>query len=420
MFLSRLKERNRGLLQTAVQWHQENRIPANSWLIDLDTIRDNARSLAAAKRKHGLETYVMSKQYGRNPLVNLVAIQEGLHATVSVDVQCVRMMARYNVPVGHVGHLNQIPKREMDFVISQKPEVWTVFSVEQAEMISDAAARAGRVQDIILKVYRDGDVFFAGQEGGFRLDGVIAAARKIMNFRNVRIIGVVAFPCFSYNLTAAQAAEPTPNMATIMEAADRLRRELGLEITQINAPGNTSADTFPILKAHGATHVEPGHGLLGTTPNHKFRDGLPERPSYCYVTEITHIYEGMGYGHGGGLFLDIYDPNFAYKALVGRDPAAMLDNEAVWKRVNQIIDYHVPLQEGDRCKVGDTVIMGFRTQMQMTRSWVAVARGISTGKPELVGLFDHAGHMLDADSMEAVPLAEARARVNAVAASYRS
>jgi predicted amino acid racemase len=419
MFLSVLKERNSELLKAALTLHQENRIPANTWVIDLDTIRDNASVLYEAKKQHQLETYIMSKQHGRNPLVNLVAIQEGLHATVSVDIQCIRNMARYQVPVGHVGHLNQIPKREMDFVIGLRPEVWTVFSVEQAEMISAAAARAGWTQDLLLRVYRPGDIFFPGQEGGIPFDRLLDDARQIMTLPNVRIIGTVSFPCFRYNTKIEDPAEPTPNLATIVEAAGKLRTELGLEITQINAPANTSSVTFPILKAHGATHVEPGHGLLGTTMLHKFRHDLPERPAYCYVSEITHIYEGMGYAHGGGLFQDIYDPEFDYKALVGRDPDTILDREVSWKLTDQIIDYHAPLIEGDRCKVGDTAIFGFRTQMQMTRSWIAVVKGVRQGRPELAGVFDHAAHMLDPDTLEALPLAEARMRIGDVVAGYR-
>lgn len=419
MFLSRLKERNSALLKTAVAWHQENRIPANCYLFDLDTIRDNARILAEAKREHNLETYIMTKQHGRNPIIGAVALQEGLDSTVCVDIQCVRMMARYNQPVGHVGHLNQIPKGDVEFVAGLRPEVWTVYSFEQAEMISQAASRLGRVQDIMLRVYRPGDVFFVGQEGGFPFQSLLREARRIMQLPNVRIMGVVSFPCFKYNLTATEVAEPTPNMTTIMEAADLLRRELGLEITQINAPGNTSAHAFPILKAHGATHVEPGNGLLGTTTNHKLLDGLAERPAYCYVSEITHIYEAMGYAHGGGLFLDVNDPTFAYKALVGSTPEAALQNEVSRKMIEQIIDYHAPVLEGDRCKVGDTVLMGFRTQAHMTRAWVAVAKGIGSETPDLVGLFDHAGHMVNPGTFEAFSLAEARERVNAVAAAYR-
>ncbi len=418
MFLQTIKERNPLLIKTAVEWHQAKLIPTNTWLFDLDTIRDNAAALYKAKVKYGLETYIMTKQHNRNPMINKVAIQEGLNGTVCVDQQCCLMMERYGVTTGHVGHLNQIPMREIPRVLKLRPQVWTVFSVEQARAVSDEAAKLGMKQDILLRVYREGDIFFCGQEGGFRFDELLDKAREIMTFPNVNIVGTVSFPCFKYNGSEGEVAEPSPNMATICEAAELLRDKLGIEIKQINAPGNTSSITFPILKAAGATHVEPGHGLLGTTPNHRLIPNLPERPTYCYVSEITHKYEGMAYAHGGGLWQDIYDNNFKYKALVGSDPDTIMNNELSWNRVPQIIDYHAPLLEGERAKVGDTAIFGFRTQMQMTRSWVAVCCGLSKGKPELVGLFDNACHMIDPVTMEALPLEQAREIVDSVVARY--
>lgn len=418
MFLQTLKKRNPDLIRTAVEWHQAKLIPTNTFLFDLDSIRDNAQALYRAKVENGLETYIMTKQHNRNPMINKVALQEGLNATVCVDEQCCHMMARYGVVTGHVGHLNQIPLREIPKVLKLRPQVWTVFSTEQAKAVSDAAGQLGMKQDILLRVYRKGDIFFSGQEGGFRFDELLTKAREIMTYPNVNIVGTVSFPCFKYNGSEGEVAEPSPNMATIREAADLLRDKLGIEIKQINAPGNTSSITFPILKAAGATHVEPGHGLLGTTPNHRLYPDLPERPSYCYVTEITHKYEGKAYAHGGGLWQDIFDNNFQYKALVGSDPSTILNNEFHWDRISQIIDYHAPLLEGDRVKIGDTAIFAFRTQMQMTRSWVAIATGLRRGKPKLVGLFDNACHMIDPKTMEALPLETAREIIDSVTAGY--
>lgn len=419
MFLQTIKKRNPQLIQLATAWHQEKKIPTNTWLFDLDTIRDNAQALYQAKVENGLETYIMTKQHGRNPMINKVALQEGLNATVCVDQQCCHMMGRYGVQAGHVGHLNQIPRREIPYVLRLHPQVWTVFCVEQAEAISDEAGKLGMNQDILLRVYRPGDIFFSGQEGGFLFDTFLKQARQIQRLPNVNIVGTVSFPCFKYNGSEGEVAEPSPNMKTICEAAALLRDELGIEIKQINAPGNTSSITFPVLKAAGATHVEPGHGLLGTTPNHRLYPDLPERPSYCFVSEITHKYEGKAYAHGGGLWQDIFDEKFQYKALVGSDPETILNNELVWDRVPQIIDYHAPLLEGERCKVGDTAIFGFRTQMQMTRSYVAISTGLSRGKPELAGIFDNAGNMLDPATLDPIPLEHARQIVDSVAAAYR-
>lgn len=418
MFLNALKKRNPDLLHTAIQLHQENKIPANTWVVDLDTIQENAQILYEAKLENGLETYVMAKQHARNPLITNLAVREGLNAAVCVDEQCCHVSEKYDTPVGHVGHLNQIPKRDLEKVMKLNPQVWTVFCVEQARIVSDVAAQLNVKQDILLRVYREGDTFFNGQEGGFAFEKLIDDAREIMKLKNVTIVGTVSFPCMKYDPTGLESAKITQNMNTIVKAAQLLQDELDVEIKQINAPGNTSSATFSKLKAEGATHVEPGHGLLGTTPAHAWNFELKERPAYCYVTEVTHKYNGMAYAHGGGLWQDIYNPEFENKVLVGSDPQKAFENETTWKRVNQIIDYHAPLADGDRCKVGDSAVFGIRTQMHMTRSWIAIVKGIKEKKAELAGLFDHAGNMLDPITLEVLPLAMANEQIHETLSRY--
>lgn len=417
--LQRLQERNPALLELAVAWHQAGQIPANCWLVDLDAVAANADVLRRAQDETGLATYLMTKQHGRNPLITGVALAGGLQSTVAVDEQCVRALARYGLPVGHVGHLNQIPRRAIPFVLDQGPQVWTVYSVEHARWISAAAAAEGRVQDVLLRVYAPGDVFFDGQEGGFPLAAVLDVAREIAHLPGVRVAGTVAFPCVRYNARRQDPVEPTPNFRTAVAAFERLKGA-GYDVWQVNAPGNTSAVTFPMLKREGATHVEPGNGLLGTTPSHAFHGDLPEVPVYCYVTEITHRYEGRAYAHGGGLFRDIYDPEEQLQALVADNPAAVRGEPVPASWVEQIIDYHLPISDGGRGAVGDTVILGYRTQMHMTRSWVAVVAGLRAGAPQLAGLFDNASTMLDPETMLPLALEAARAAVRGVIEGYRA
>jgi predicted amino acid racemase len=121
---------------------------------------------------------------------------------------------------------------------------------------------------------------------------------------------------------------------------------------------------MPMLAEHGATHVEPGHGLLGTTPNHAFLDGLPEAPAYVYVSEISHHVGERAYAFGGGLFRDIYQEGAQASALVGSTFADARENAVQYlDDIPQIIDYHAVLADGARCRVGDTALFGFRTQM---------------------------------------------------------
>jgi predicted amino acid racemase len=416
MYLQRLLERNTALLETALELHQSGRIPPNTWVVDLDSIAANARALATEARRLGLTTYLMTKQHARNPYVNHVALAGGLDSTVAVDFQCALAFRRYGVPLGHIGHLNQVPRRHVAEAVAMRPDVITVYSLERARWIDDAAREQGVVQDLLIRVHAEGDLFFDGQEGGFAEPDVPAVARAIGEMEHVRLVGTTAFPCVVYNNEpGAPPHSPSPNAATVARCADTLR-ELGFEVTQVNMPGNTSSLTMATLAESGATHVEPGHGLLGTTPNHAFLEGLPEAPAYVYVSEISHHVRDRAYAFGGGLFRDIYQPGAASSALVGATFAEARENAVPYLAdIPQIIDYHAVLADGARCRVGDTALFGFRTQMQMTRSYVAPVSGLASGEPRLHMLFDHAATALDED-FEPIDPARVRADVDALLA----
>jgi predicted amino acid racemase len=414
--LRRVADRNPGLIDAAFKLHRDQRVPPNSWIIDLDAIAANARALSARANELGLKTYVMTKQYNRNPVVTKVAQRSGLGGGVAVDIHCARVMHRYGVPVGHVGHLNQVPWREMDAAIAMRPEVITVFSVENARQVSEAAARAGVEQGLLVRPIGADDVFFEGQEGGFPEDEVVAAVAEIQKLPNVRVVGLTSFPCVRYNFGEASPSEPVanPNLATLARVAQALRDELGLELEQINTPGNTSSETMGVLAAGGSTHVEPGHGLLGTTPNQILDPSQPELPTYVYVSEVSHHYNGRAYAFGGGFwtsmagFLRLPDGTEPHlQALVGSDLEQLRSTVLEFERLDQIIDYHGALYPGEGVAVGDTVVMGLYTQAQMTRSYVVPVSGISTGEPEAHGVWDVGTHLLDED-YSAVGTAEAR------------
>jgi predicted amino acid racemase len=303
-------------------------------------------------------------------------------------------------------HLEQIPRRHVPEAVAMRPDVITVYNVEHARWIDQAARDQHVTQDVLIRVFAPGDVFFQGQEGGIPEEQVPETVRAIGGLSNVRLVGVTAFPCVRYNRNPDErGAELTPNFHTIVRAAE-VMRNMGVEVTQINAPGNTSSLTMPILAEAGATHVEPGHGLLGTSPNHAFLEGLPERPTYTWVSEISHSVGDFAYAFGGGLFQDIYQPGYEAHALVGSTWDAARENRVrYWSDIEQIIDYHAVLSPAERCRVGDTALFGFRTQMQMTRSYVAPVSGLSSGEPKVHYLFDTANTALD-DNFDPVAPAE--------------
>jgi predicted amino acid racemase len=399
MLLERVLERNPAIVEAAVELHQDGMLPTGSWLFDLDAIARNARAIAAEADRLGLDRYLMTKQIARNPMVVALALHLGLNKTVCVDIQCARQLHRYRLPIGHVGHLNQLPRDGVAQALRMHPDVVTVFSVEAAQMVNDVAEGLGLRQKLLMRVHKPGDVFFPGQEGGFLEHELIDAARQIQAMPNVEITGVTTFPVMSYEFGADKEQSFNPNMGTIVAAARRLRDEAGVDVTMINAPGNTSTTTLAMLAEGGATCVEPGHGLLGTSIPQINEPGHPEIPTYVFVTEVSHHHDGQAYGiAGGGLWADMggfMNPDWKLGGLVGTTGQSALGNRMDYRHLDQIIDYHIPLIPGDRAKIGDTVVFPIYTQAHMTRAYVVPVSGISAGKPRVRGVFDTSATMLD-------------------------
>ncbi|GMA62821.1 alanine racemase [Alicyclobacillus fastidiosus] len=194
MFLHPLLECNPTLVDTALTLYREGRIPPNSYILDIDRISENATALAAAARQSGISLYFMTKQIGRNPIASRAIVEAGISKAVAVDPVEALLLADQGVLLGHVGHLVQVPPYYLDKILSYQPEVMTVFSVEAAANISEAARKRGIVQKLLLRVVRDGDYLYDAQHGGLAFESLAAIAEQIANLANVTIAGVTSFP----------------------------------------------------------------------------------------------------------------------------------------------------------------------------------------------------------------------------------
>lgn len=419
MFLKNVIKYNPELIESTLKLHRDGKLPPNTFVFDLDMIAQNATFLAEGAKKYKLKTYLMTKQFNRNPFIAKVAIKRGIDSTVAVDFVCARTLNRFGVPVGHIGHLSQIPFHEMANVLSIKPEVITLYSLEAAERLSEVAKSMNVTQDILIKAVDNGNDFYPGQESGIWLEDLLDVAKKIQAFPNIKIVGATAFPCLTYNNYGGDI-EPTPNFYTLIDAVNMFRQELGIEIKQVNAPGNTSCAAYPILYKIGATHVEPGHGLTATTPEHIFNESAVEKPACVYLTEISHKFGGKAYAYGGGLYVCLGGGPAGYpvKALVGNSYPECIANKMSWEQLGrENVDYYAMLTPGEKCDVGDTVIFGFRSQIFYTRAYVAAVSGISDGKPVVQGLFDAACNMLDSN-YNVIPVNEVSKKIEAVLEIY--
>ena len=65
MFLDVLRRRNPGFIEAAMRLHQEGRLPANAYVLDLDAVEANARLIKTEADRLGLKVFAMTKQVGR-------------------------------------------------------------------------------------------------------------------------------------------------------------------------------------------------------------------------------------------------------------------------------------------------------------------------------------------------------------------
>lgn len=383
MFLQALRRRNPGLVQAAVSLHQAGGIPPACYVIDLDAVEENARLIGTEAARLGLEVFAMTKQMGRSPAFIEAVRRGGIDAGVAVDMDCGRALTRGGMRLGHVGHLVQVPRHEAREAAEMEPENWTVFERSKAAEAAAAAQGCGREQPLLARIADPGDTFYPGHEGGFPADDVARLADDLDGLDGARFAGVTTFPALLYD-EERRAVRPTPNLATLERAAERLR-STGRADVAVNAPGTTSASVLGVLASAGATQVEPGHGLTGTCPQHLSEDE-PELPAALYVSEVSHHHAGRAYCYGGGLYIDPVFGPYPLRALVAPSPD-IADAVEVGAEIPPAgaIDYHGMLEQpgGADLPIGAAVVFGFRIQAFFARCPVVGVRGIRRGAPEV-------------------------------------
>lgn len=381
MFIDIVQKKNPDLIKVAIELHQNGEILPDTYVLDVDAILENGRALCKKAEENGIKLYAMTKQFGRVPYLAKKLMEVGFSGIVTVDFKEALVMMDNGVKLGNVGHLVQIPSSLIDKVVRHNPEIITVYSLEKIKEIDEVAKKYGKVQDIMLRVLERDSKIYSGQSGGFYLDELENVAKEILKLKNVRINGLTSFPCFLYNCDK-NIIEGTKNIKSIKKA-DKLLKELGVIVQQLNMPSATSLENIESIKAYGGTHGEPGHALTGTTPfNSRNLEG--EIPGIIYVSEISHNLDEKSYCYGGGH----YRRSGISSVLIGKN-IENLKRCSITPPTMESIDYYFELSENN--SIGDTVIGAFRTQIFVTRSSVALVEGIKTGNPKVVGIYDSLG-----------------------------
>lgn len=381
MFIDIVQKKNPDLIKVAIELHQNGEILPDTYVLDVDAILENGRALCKKAEENGIKLYAMTKQFGRVPYLAKKLVEIGFTGIVTVDFKEALVMMDNGVKLGNVGHLVQIPSSLVDKVVRHSPEIITVYSLEKIKEIDLAAKKYGKVQDIMLRVLERDSKIYSGQSGGFYLDQIEELTKEVLKLKNVRINGLTSFPCFLYNCDK-NIIEGTKNIESIKKA-EKILKELGISVQQLNMPSATSLQNIESIKAYGGTHGEPGHALTGTTPfNSKNLEG--EIPGIIYVSEVSHNLDEKSYCYGGGH----YRRSGISSVLIGKN-VENLKRCSITPPTMESIDYYFELSENN--SIGDTVIGAFRTQIFVTRSSVALVEGIKTGNPKVVGIYDSLG-----------------------------
>jgi predicted amino acid racemase len=371
MFLQPLLDRNFQFLNAAVQLHQKGAIDANTYVLDLETVTTNARLLSEKGKSLGVDVIAMTKQVGRNPDFCKAVKAGGISGSVAVDYECGVYSHGAGLKISHIGHLVQIPKSQISRAIALEPALWTIFSLAQAKEIAKIAVENNKVVNVSLRVWDEDCTFYKGHEGGFHSSEVLDVAKQLSNIKNLKLAGVTSFPALLFDKNTNKL-KITKNAELIQKVAVQLEELLGYGLIR-NMPGTTSLDGIEMLAKAGATQVEPGHGLTGTTPLSAVVETI-EKPAIAYVTEVMHHHQGRAFVLGGGLYMDPVLGDIPTKAAVFTDSGDFEILEADMPNPGAI-DYYAalsPNKSGKLPPIGSTVIFGFRPQ-------VFVSRGMTVG-----------------------------------------
>lgn len=398
MFLRNLIESNPEFVDVALTYQQNGSIPANSYVIDLDAVRDNALQIKIAANSAGISTiYPMTKQIGRNPKFMDVLADLDIRNFVAVDMACARAIKNAGYGIGNLGHLVQVARHEIAEGMAMEPEYWTVFSRTQAQRVSDAAVAAGRTQKLLMRIFGPGDDIVDTHSGGFSITDFLDDVSFLQGLPNVQVAGVTTYPSATFESRTREVVA-THNVTTMNEAASTLS-SLGVIDPQINWPSEVSFASIPICASGNATQIEPGHAFTGTSPLQVF-DSNSEKQAILYLSEVSHLdrddalyYEAVsGHFYGGGLYECIGAVEHTHEAIVGKSGS---DYTVVELTIppDGVIDFYGRLNFAPSVPVqsGDSVIVCSRPQVFFTRAYVVPVSGIASGSPHIEGIYDAQG-----------------------------
>lgn len=388
MFLNKLQENNERLLHCAFALHQSGEILPDTYVLDLDAIKENASLMVNKANELNIELYYMLKQIGRNPYIGKMLEAVGFKGCVAVDYKEALTLIDGGCHMSNVGHLVQVPKFALKKILMAKPDYVTIYSLDIIDEISKVCLENNLTQKVLVRITDDDAQVYSGQVAGFNSNDLENILAYINNKTGVEFGGITAFPALLFD-SKVNKIVPTDNVHGL-ERAKLVLEKLGYKDYMINVPSASCVSSFETARKVAGDKkcsCEPGHGLTGTTPLHAISNQV-EKVAYCYVSEVCHNFKDKAYCYGGGHYRRGHMEN----CLVGNDYESM-KLVKVKAPLDDSIDYHYELSEN--FKVGLTCLMAYRTQVFTTRSTVALVEGLSNNNFKLVALYNSQGEKIN-------------------------
>lgn len=384
MFLNKVIERNKKLIDCAVQLSKDYKIRPDSFVVDVDAFKENAKIMLEEAKRLNIQLYFMLKQLGRNPYLANILIEMGYPGAVVVDYKEAELLMNYKIPICNVGHLVQTPNYLIEELIGYGVDYFTVFSIEKIKRINMYAKKHNRVQRLMLRVIDDCDLMYDGQKEGIMLKDLKHLAKDVLQLSNVKIECLTVFPAILFD-HESRVFKETKNYKTLQRAIGILQK-VGIQLTDINVPSATCTRSISKIKSLNGTIGEPGHGFTGTTPGHALLD-LEEKTAVVYVSEVSHNFKNHSYFFGGGF----YRRGHWKTAYIVKENGDYVVDEVILPNF-ECIDYYIGLKQNH--EVGNIVISSFRFQMFTSRSDVILVEGIQKGEPYVIYKYGPLGEML--------------------------
>ena len=82
MFLEQTIKKNPGMIETAFHLHRTGALLPDSFVVDMDTLMENAKNMLKTAKDADIRLYFMLKQLGRNPYIAKELVKAGYEGAV--------------------------------------------------------------------------------------------------------------------------------------------------------------------------------------------------------------------------------------------------------------------------------------------------------------------------------------------------